>query len=84
MRQPAPIAQLVNVMQETDRVTGELLTEEGQLLSVTSDPRYFSTVTIERPGGEQARINLKSATRRTLEQLPNIFVQGSVMVRRTQ
>lgn len=84
MRQPAPLAQLVNVLRDSDYITGELLTEEGQTLSVSSDPRYFSTITVERPGGEQARINLKSATRRSLEQLPNLFVQGSVMVRRIQ
>lgn len=78
---PTPLSELLGVMGADSFATGELLTDEGALLSSQSDPRYFQAVAVQHTGGTVGKIILESATKKDLRALPDIFVKGSVVVR---
>lgn len=81
--QPAALSELTNAV-GSGYATGELVTEAGDVLSSQTDPRFHQAVTVQHVGGKQAKLSLESATAQDLQSLPEIEVQGSVVVRRFQ
>lgn len=78
------LSELTSALGKSDFVTGELTTNEGALLSSQVDPRYFQAVSVQHPGGTEAKLILKLATKVDLESLPEIWVKGSLIVRRIE
>ena len=81
---PSPVKSLMAVLQPGDRVTGELATDEASLLRSQRDLRQFQTLTVEHLDGNQATIHLKLASKSDLMALPDLWISGSVLVRRVQ
>ncbi len=82
--EPDSVAKLISVMGVNGEAygTGELFTEDGDLLTGQTDPRYFSAIAVQHIGNGRAKLTLRSATVQDLGQLPEIAVQGSVVIRR--
>lgn len=82
--QMTPLSEVRRAIGRGGYATGELRTDEGALLSSQTDPRYYAAVTVEHAGGTAATLKLEGATVADLQSLPDIWVQGSVVVRRIQ
>ncbi|NJP11401.1 MAG: metal-dependent hydrolase [Leptolyngbyaceae cyanobacterium RU_5_1] len=77
-----PLSSLIEAIGKNSYVTGELHTDEGTLLSSQSDPRYDTAIKVEHINDKEARLTLESATVPDLQSLPDIWIQGSVVIRR--
>jgi hypothetical protein len=76
----ADLSELTSIMNSCDRLSGTLETPEGILLEgYQGDPRQFNPIEIEIA---QGTIDLTAASAKDLEKLPNVWVEGELILKK--